>query len=99
MNNFVDIYQNIDRSFTCTFLNPKVGIPTSCFCNIELNERCVQGKESRLIVNGSVSEDDPNVFKINLNIGRAEYCYVITASNGTYTGTIEGRFSGGKYNT
>ena len=59
----------------------------------------MQGKQSRLIVNGSISENDPNILKIELNIGRAYYCYVITTSSGTYiyTGTIEGKFSGGKY--
>lgn len=99
MNNFVDVAYEEDQ-ILCTFLDlPDIrqsDIVLSCKIDFVQCEKLLTSSLKTL--NGTPS-NRPNTIVIQLMFDtdeRADYCYVVTASNNTATVSVEGTFSRGK---
>ena len=76
------------NKIVCTFLDQQEGQGTVS-CDVAYGP-CQ--KQPAAIARGTVSADS-NVVNIAINPQTSEYCYVVNASNGTFTVQIEGQIT------
>lgn len=96
VNRFVDVdVKQSSYRVTCTFLYPKLSNINKNYCSIlygQLGGNCrtlsqASSKLSDIVTIGLPLEEDLEM----------EYCFSVTASNGTFTAIVEGTFKVGEY--
>ena len=85
-NHFVDIsYNSADSTITCTFLNKMDNTTKSCSVRYGPCDN----------VNKTINDDGhrklPNTVVLQVTNPNSSFCYVVTASNGSFTLVVEGR--------
>ena len=105
-NNFVAVTINLmSGAVICTFLNQRGGGSSSAIksCSIVYNqsETCEVDDMLRLSPIRQIAQDRSDVVTIGLPFvnrlrgSRGSYCFVVNATNGTYTAMVRGTFDTG----
>ena len=89
-NNFVEVkYDPATSAITCVFLNQPQGMVIVKSCQIQYGDCQLK---MTLTSNETTTTNDV-ALNLQFSASGQEYCYVVTASNGSHTVMVEGRIS------